>query len=495
MAGRQPSALVRIVRRMAVSESTETADGQLLRRFVRDGDAQAFAALVDRHGPMVLGVCRRMVGDIHEAEDCFQATFLVLARRAGAVGRPERVGGWLHGVACRVASRARHVLARRRARESQAVDLPRGDSCDELIWRDLRPVLDEEVGRLPERYRLPFVLCYLDGRTNEEAAGLLGCPKGTVLSRLATARERLRRRLTRRGITLSVALLGTMIAEHATATVPVALVQSTLSSVAGSISADVAVLVKGVFLTMRIHRLAKAIGFLLLTAVVVVGGTLLRGPLLAQADAEQGPEPSAKPSAQPPAQPPDAGQRDKPPVAKADAAPETVEPRSLIEAYQVNDARADEVFNGKRVRVMGMMAKVKRVRTGDDNQPDVYRLTMMSLRVGSNSGPMVPSGPGPGMPGHGRPGPSGMGPLGPMGATPAGAQEMLLTFDFPLSAGKDLATLRYGQKVTIEGRCEGPHDDESGEVIRFRAAKLIQIQRDDYKLHDDMKKREDQKKK
>ncbi len=467
MAGREPSALVRFVRRLAVPDGAGTADAQLLRRYLQ-GDAAAFAALVQRHGPMVFGVCRRMLGDVPDAEDCFQATFLVLARRARAVGRPELVGGWLHAVACRVAARARAVRARRQARERQVIDVPAPESTPGFVWSELRPVLDEEVARLPERYRLPFVLCYLHGHTNAEAAALLGCPRGTVMSRLATARERLRRRLTRRGITLSAAGLGALVGEYATAAVPAALVQSTIHSIAGAGSTEVAVLAKGVLATMRMHRLARVFGLLVLTALFAGGtGALLRVPLFAQAEA-------ATQEAPPIAQA-GSGKKAAPP-AQAGGATTAVAPQAVIEAYQVNDAQADELFTGKRVRVVGQMAQVKRVSVAT-NQPQVYRL-VMGTRAGD-----VHRVKGPGMPPGGKlprgpremlGGMPGMPPMG--GAAPTDVLDMLLTFDFPLAAAKELAVLRPGQGVTVEARCEGV--DPGTESIRFRDAKLIEVHKE-----------------
>jgi RNA polymerase sigma factor (sigma-70 family) len=178
---------------------------------------------------MVLGVCQSILQDTHDAEDAFQATFLVLVRKPNAIGKPGAVASWLHGVAYRLATRARVEAARRRVRERQVATMPKIDPQEELIWRDLRPVLHQEVDRLPERYRLPFVLCYLEGKTNEEAADLLGWPKGTVLSSLSRARERLRARLTRRGLVVSGGLLAAVLSQRAAeAAVPAALAESTL---------------------------------------------------------------------------------------------------------------------------------------------------------------------------------------------------------------------------------------------------------------------------
>src|SRR6516165_8854695 len=142
-----------------------------------------------------------------DAEDAFQAVFCVLARKAGAIRRGAAVGAWLYAVACRTARKAKTLQVRRRMRESELPDVPAPDRTPELQWRDLWPILDEEVNRLPERYRRPFVLCYLEGKTNHEAAAELRCPPGTVFSRLLRARERLRTRLSRRGVILSAAAL------------------------------------------------------------------------------------------------------------------------------------------------------------------------------------------------------------------------------------------------------------------------------------------------
>jgi RNA polymerase sigma factor (sigma-70 family) len=208
--------------------AADLTDGQLLDRFVTRHDGEAFAALLRRHGPLVLGVCRRVLSDPHDAEDAFQATFLVLVRKAASIVKQQSLGSWLYGVACRIAVRAKHRAQQRRVYERQAVNRPTTDPCDEALWRDLRPVLDEEVNRLPEKYRAPVVLCYLAGRAYAEAARELGCSKGTVALRLEQARERLRRQLTRRGIVLSVGVFAALFAgRRALAPVPPALAEAT----------------------------------------------------------------------------------------------------------------------------------------------------------------------------------------------------------------------------------------------------------------------------
>ena len=183
---------------------------ELLGRFAATRDEAAFAALVAQHGPMVLATCRRLLGHGLDADDAFQATFLVLARRAGSIADPDRLAPWLHGVARRVSVRARTVAARRRAFEGEPAEdelqvVAPAPPRDDLL--DLRAILDEELARLPAKYRAPLVLCYLEGLTHDEAAGQLKWPVGTVRSRLAGGRDRLRSRLARRGLDPAGALV------------------------------------------------------------------------------------------------------------------------------------------------------------------------------------------------------------------------------------------------------------------------------------------------
>ncbi|MCA1685958.1 MAG: sigma-70 family RNA polymerase sigma factor, partial [Planctomycetia bacterium] len=179
-------------------------DAQLLARFVaRRGESSevAFAAIVARHGGLVLGVCRHCLREPADVNDAYQATFLVLVRRAASVRVRDSLGPWLYGVAYKVASRARSDAARRRGRESGGVDLSSAPASPDAGWDDLSPVLHEELNRLPEKYRAPVVLCHLEGKTHEEAASTLRWPVGTVSGRLSRARDLLRSRLSRRGIT------------------------------------------------------------------------------------------------------------------------------------------------------------------------------------------------------------------------------------------------------------------------------------------------------
>ncbi len=288
----------RLFQQGTVSGLTE---GELLERFVRGQDEAAFEALIARHGPMVLGVCRQLLRDPNDVDDAFQATFLVLVRKAGTLRRCDLLGNWLYGVAYRVATRARVLAARRLARAPyghEAVDRLEKDcrrpvSQEEAARpdREPRPWLHEEVGRLPEKYRVPVLLCYFEGRTHEEAARHLGCPLGTVKGRLARARDLLRRRLTRRGLTLSPPALAAHLAlPDARAVVPASLADATLEAAravahtagvsittAAAVSLPVAALTQGVLRAMTMTQVkALALPLLVLGAVttsVVIGAT------------------------------------------------------------------------------------------------------------------------------------------------------------------------------------------------------------------------------
>jgi RNA polymerase sigma factor (sigma-70 family) len=174
-------------------------DAELLRRFAAEGTEEAFALLVKKYGPLVLSVCRRVLGAEQDAEDAFQATFLVLARKAGSIANPDLLGNWLYGVAARIARKARAAQRKRQLREKPVRYLPPLPAPDAPADDELGSVLREELGRLPEKYRAPVGLCYLEGKTNEEAANLLRWPTGTVKGRLARARDLLRGRLIGRG--------------------------------------------------------------------------------------------------------------------------------------------------------------------------------------------------------------------------------------------------------------------------------------------------------
>lgn len=252
-------------------------DGVLLDRFLTRRDESAFEALVRRHGPMVLGVCRRVLRDAQDAEDAFQATFLVFVRRAAAIARRELLGNWLYGVAHHTARAARAAAGRRRAKEAKAV--PRQPSVDPPTLAELRPLVDQELSRLPAKYRIPVILCDLQEKSRQDAARELGLLEGTLSSRLARARAILAGRLARRGMTLTTAALAAGLArETSAAALPPSLVQATVtagtlvmagqSATTALVSANVAPLAKGV---LRAMFFAK---------VKMVAATALAGSLL-----------------------------------------------------------------------------------------------------------------------------------------------------------------------------------------------------------------------
>jgi RNA polymerase sigma factor (sigma-70 family) len=267
-------------RAAALGEAAHLSDGQLLDGFVERADPVAFEEIVRRHGPMVLGVCRRLVRHEQDVEDAFQAVFLVLVRKAAGVQPRGKVGNWLYGVACRIARRARDAAQRRHARERQVEQLPeRGmhgqDSGDSA---DLLPLLDEELTRLPDRYRAPVVLCDLEGRPYQEAARLLGCPEGTVASRLSRARQMLARRLSRRGVTLPAGgLVAALAVGQSSACGPLA--EATVRTAclcvggeAGTISAQAIALAEGVMRTMLLTRIGTWLAVVLVAGLLACGG-------------------------------------------------------------------------------------------------------------------------------------------------------------------------------------------------------------------------------
>jgi RNA polymerase sigma factor (sigma-70 family) len=246
-------------------------DAQLLECFLVHGDEAAVAALVRRHGPMVWGVCRRVLGSHHDAEDAFQATFLVLVRKAASIKPREKLVNWLYGVACQTARKARATLVRRRQREMTLPELPEPAVPEADPWRELRPVLDRELGRLPGKYRAALLLCDVEGLTRKEAAQRLGLPAGTLSGHLTRGRTLLAARLTRQGLALSGGALAAVLARQAAAA-PAALVASTIRAATpragGVVSPAVAHLTREVLRTMLLSKL-KFVP-VLLTALALV---------------------------------------------------------------------------------------------------------------------------------------------------------------------------------------------------------------------------------
>ena len=272
------------------------SDRILLDRFVRTRDEAAFAQLVARHGPLVMGICRRALVNTHDSEDAFQATFLVLARKAASVRRTGSLGSWLYKVAYRTSLRARAMICRRREQEfldDVAADF---ETFEEVARRDAQNVLDEELSRLPEKYRSPIVMCHLAGMTRDEAARELGWSPGAVKGRLERGRQRLRMRLALRGVTFSVAILAAgQCQQAAAATVSSSLIASTAAagvrfatgqSLAGTVSSHVITLAEGVVSAMSITTVKCAVVLLLFAALATQGAQHLpQSTAAGQADA------------------------------------------------------------------------------------------------------------------------------------------------------------------------------------------------------------------
>jgi RNA polymerase sigma factor (sigma-70 family) len=319
----QPSTILRqIDLAFNVGTVVGLTDAELVERFVaRPGPVAeaAFAALVRRHGPMVHRVCRSIVRDHHDAQDAAQATFLILARKAGSLRVGTSLGPWLHGVACRVASNARAAAARRRTHESRAAGMTPTLVSDQGR-DDVGPIVHEEIARMPDRYRDPVVLCDLEGRTYQEAAHLLGRPVGTIKSRLARGREHLRGRIIRRGVApAALASAGLLSARSARSAAWTASIEAT-SRIAAQLAAGraasdlmpsaVLALMEGALKMMYLSRLKLAAAILLIgcgaSSVPVICGQSSRGeagPLASQAmrPTTSGESPETKPNTPAPA--------------------------------------------------------------------------------------------------------------------------------------------------------------------------------------------------
>src|SRR5262245_11292598 len=324
------------------AKDAASSDADLLQHYLQGRDDAAFEALVRRHGPMVLGVCRRVLRNDADAEDAFQAAFLVLVRKAASVRPREKVANWLYGVAYHTALRARVATAKRRAREARLDDAPEPHAPQpDGLARDLRPLLDREVNLLPDRYRVPVVLCDPEGQAQQEAARRGGWPVGTVSGRLSRARALLARRLVRHGLAVSAGAVAAALAGEALAGVPSALVGSTVRAAtlvaagqgaAGAVSANAIALAEEVLKAMLLSKLAKTTA-VLLTAVVLAAGI---GLFLAQASGADAPK---KKAAAPAEKPQEKGGGATGAAEKAEGAVSAAE---VVEAFRTNEALADE---------------------------------------------------------------------------------------------------------------------------------------------------------
>jgi RNA polymerase sigma factor (sigma-70 family) len=377
------------------NEAGET-DGQLLSRFIECRDEAAFAALVYRHGRMVMGVCRRLIHNHQDSEDAFQVVFLVLCRKASSIRPREMVANWLHGVAHQTALQARRTAARRCGRERQVTELPEPATTEQDLCRELQPLLDKELSRLSDKYRAAIVLCDLEGKTRKEAARQLGVPEGTVAGRLARARTMLAKRLRRHGFAVSGGALAVVMAQSAaSAYVPTSIVTSTIKAAAmlaagpvaaGAISGKVFALLEGVLKTMFLNKLKRVTVVLLMILFGVGSGVLIAKGV---AD-EKKPEPPA-----------------------VNAPEKGVVQTTILEftgAHNANDAAADERFLNKQVEIAGKFGGVSRVSI--DRNPSVYIMTMADNRG-------------------------------------------MVWFQFDEKDRKQLAALKRGQELIIRGKCEG----------------------------------------
>jgi RNA polymerase sigma factor (sigma-70 family) len=289
------SPLVHYLSRLAGADAADLADADLLDRFCTGREEAAFTLLVQRHGPAVLGVCRRLLGNAADAEDAFQATFLVLLRKAGSIRKRTSLGSWLYGVAYRVATKARARSARRAAGPPAAAAAAYDNPLDESARRELCAVLDEEIHRLPERYRTPLVLCGLEGKTCEQAARALSWPKSSLAHRLGRARELLQQRLARRGVVLSAALLASALANEARAVVPAPLALATVrmlaQAAAGALpaAAPAVTLANGAVRGMALAKWPAILALVPLLGLAVAGAALFPGPRDDPKQAEPGP--------------------------------------------------------------------------------------------------------------------------------------------------------------------------------------------------------------
>jgi RNA polymerase sigma factor (sigma-70 family) len=310
---RQANAVLGTVRRLAATQAvSRLTDPQLLERFRRDNDQDAFAALVKRHGPLVRKVCWRVLHHAEDVEDAFQATFLVLARHVGSIRRQGALGSFLHGAAYRTALRARRDAGRRRHHEREAQRMARRAPNLEVAWREIQAVLDEETAALPEKYRAVFVLCCLEGQSKPEAARHLGLKEGTVSSRLAQARKLLQQRLTRRGLTLTAVLGAVAVSENTgLAALSTSAVRATAAAAVAfrsgppagaAVSGRAASLAEGMGRNMFVTRYKLFVALVLALATAAGAGAV----------AAQRP-----PAAPPPAQPPAATRPETPPAAQA----------------------------------------------------------------------------------------------------------------------------------------------------------------------------------
>jgi RNA polymerase sigma factor (sigma-70 family) len=334
----------------ALQAAGNLSDGQLLRRFAGDRDEAAFNVLLQRHGPMVWSVCQRVLRSAHNSEDVFQATFLALAKKAASIRKQESIASWLYGVAFRLSRQLRAREYRRPVPEAMPPEDPAQDLNRHTSVKELLAVLDEELQRVSEHYRMPLVLCFLEGKTRDEAALALGCSLSTLKRRLDKGREVLRARLTRRGLTLSGALLSTVLAKDVAAAVPPTLLVPTIKaavlvaagrSATAIVPAQVITLTKGVLEAMLLTKLKIATAVVL--SVVVLGAGA--GICTRQAGAGPGPGTAGQ-----------AGSKDPAPAQQKEAK-DPVQEKLLKELEQTREALQKALDAEKKAREKELQAR------------------------------------------------------------------------------------------------------------------------------------------
>jgi RNA polymerase sigma factor (sigma-70 family) len=341
--------------------SQELTDKELLESFAAGRDETAFALLMQRHGALVWGVCQRVLRQDQDAEDAFQATFFVLARKAGRIRWQADVGNWLYAVALRTALKAKGGATRRNRGERQLQDMPAPEPNCDSAWLDLRPVLDEELNRLPLKYRAPVVLHYFEGKTYAQAAQALGCPAGTVSTLLAQARHLLRGRLARRGLALTSGLLATILSENAaSAMAPAALMDSTLKAAAlfaagqavtaSLISAKAATLTEGVLKAMFLTKLKIGAALVLALGALGASAGVMGYRLLPTVEAE-GPL-SNKPDVQ---------------VADADP-PKPDKPKQEIERLRQENEALRQELQAVKIQLNSLHERSLKTRAAEDKE-------------------------------------------------------------------------------------------------------------------------------
>lgn len=467
------------LRDAGVSCSTPS-DGELLGAFIAGRDEGAFEALVRRHGPMVLSVCRRVLGAVHDAEDAFQATFLVLARKARSIRQRQTLGSWLYSVAYRTALQAHRVRSRRHAREKQVNDMPQPSVDPNENVADWQLLLDRALSELPDKHRLPIVLCDLERRSRKEVATQLRIPEGTLSNRLTAARRMLARRLVRHGLFLSSAAMATLLAQQsATAALSPVLVGSTVEAAhaiaagaAVAVSAQVTTLTEGVLKVMLLNKLKNALVIIFTIGLLTLGGgRLARHTAAGQPEQPIDPTPVAAGEAPVPAQKVDSvpGKEQKGgkqikdfqqkiddalnrlkdakdqkgekeaftellkavaelkdslhekwglPIAGKEPPPPKITAEKLVDVFQANQADGDQRFGYKVIEVTGKLDKVFRAPKGFEHQKGVpdYVVEMSD------------------------------------GKDPT---KIPLQFLFAEAMKKELSSLKPGQTITIQAFCRG----------------------------------------